>query len=398
MKGMLHVVTEGPKLEDLHFSLYLGSWKSLPDFSKLTPLREGKVEDNLVQLQFDDYKNQYGLVFTGKLKAESGEYTFFIASNDGARLFVDGQRVVVDDGIHAARIREGKIRLKSGEHTVRLEYFQADEQAELYLGWRGEDFETTALSKWTPPNWKTAASQKKEDFVGMPLQPKDAPIIYRNFIDGAGNRSIGVGFPGGLHFAWSAETMNLALAWRGAFMDAARHWKNRGGGYQPPAGFDVVRPTDLVPPMAVLSGAETAWPSFTPDQTPEGYRWKGYELDDEGVPAFRYTWNGADVEDRIEARGSFKEHGAHLLRTIRISGQVPDKAFLLLARTGSVQMGAHGFLVKGDTVQLPSGNFENKFQVQAEGATVRGNLLVVPARAEIRVIYSWPATHAAHAH
>jgi plastocyanin len=397
MKGILHVLPQGSKIQDLQFALYLGSWKQLPDFSKLTPHRQGKVDDNLIQLHFDDYQNHYGLVFTGKLKTHGGFHTFLIASDDGARLFVDDQIVLTDDGLHPSRIKEGRIHVRPGEHTVRLEYFQAEGPAELFLGWRGESFDTTPLSKWTPENWNAPVAQKKDEFIGLPLEPREAPIVYRNFIAGAGNRSIGVGFPNGLHFAWSAKTMNLALAWKGAFIDAARHWKDRGAGHQPPAGFDIVSPTDLVPPMAVLASADTPWPTFTPDENPEGYVWKGYELDAKGIPTFRYSWKGAEVEDRIEPKGHFKEPGAQLVRTLRISGKVPDQTFVLLARSATVHPVEKGFLVKADKLQLPSGNFDNHFQIQAEGATPRGKLLVVPARPEIQIHYSWPSTHSAHA-
>jgi hypothetical protein len=238
--------------------------------------------------------------------------------------------------------------------------------------------------------------QKKDEFVGLPLEPKEAPIIYRNFIAGAGNRSIGVGFPGGLSFAWSAETMNLALAWRGAFVDAARHWKNRGGGHQPPAGFDVLRPTDLVPPFAVLDTPETAWPVFTPDNTPEGYAWKGYSLDGKGVPTFRYTWHGVEVEERIEAVGSFKEASAKLVRTLKLNGPIPPKAFMVLARDATSKPATDGFAVKGDKLSLPSGNFDNQFLINAEGATTAGNLLLVPARKEIQITYSWSNAPVVH--
>lgn len=396
MKGILNVLGEGPKLKELHFALYHGAWTKLPDFAKLTPHREGQVEDNLVQLNFDDYKNQYGLVFTGKLKAPANaEYSFYIAGDDGVRLFIDEQKVVEDDGIHPSRIKEKKLKLKSGEHTFRLEYFQADGGAELYVGWKGDEFDTTALSKWTPANWKTPVSQKKDEFVGLPLEPKDAPIIYRNFIAGAGNRSIGVGFPGGLSFAWSAETMNLSLAWHGAFIDAARHWKNRGGGAQPPAGFDVLRPTDLVPPFAVLETPETSWPTFTPDVTPEGYTWKGYSLDAKGVPTFQYVWRGVEVEEQIIAVGSFKDANAKLVRTLKLNGAIPAKAFLVLARNAKAEPTTGGFAVKGDKLNLPSGSFENQFILNTDGATVAGTLLLVPARKEIQITYTWPNTHAA---
>lgn len=397
MKGVLKVLGQGPKLTDLKFSLYHGSWKKLPDFSTLTPHRQGPVADNLIQLNFDDYKNQYGLVFTGNLKVPgTDEYTFYTAGDDGVRLIIDDEVLINDDGIHPAKIKERKKKLKGGDHSVRVEYFQGEGQADLYVGWKSDRFDTTALSKWTPENWKTPTAQKKDEFIGLPLEPKDAPILYRNFIAGAGNRSIGVGFPGGLSFAWSAESMNLALSWRGAFMDAARHWKNRGGGAQPPAGFDVLNPTNLVPPLAVLDSPAAAWPTLTPDTTPEGYTWKGYTLDAKGVPSFRYNWRGVEAEDRIESTGDFKSPDSKLVRTLKLNGTLPEKAFLVLARNATFQPINGGFLVKGEKLNLPSGNFENQFSIQVEGASVVGNQLLVPARKEIQVAYSWSNVHAAH--
>ncbi|MEK0447339.1 MAG: hypothetical protein RLZZ399_2660 [Verrucomicrobiota bacterium] len=405
MKGVLRVLGEGPKLQDLQFALYHGSWTKLPDFSKLTPHRTGDVPDNLIQLNFDDYKNQYGLVFTGKLKVPTtGEYVFSIASDDGSRLFIDDVAVVTDDGIHPARIRESSSKkLEKGVHTVRLEYFQADAASQLFLAWRGSNksvplFDTTALSKWTPDNWKSPIAQKKDEFTGLPLEPKDAPIIYRNFIAGAGNRAIGVGFPGGLSFAWSAESMNFALAWRGAFMDAARHWKNRGGGHQPPAGFDVASPTTLtgnraVPPLAVLETPQSAWPEPAPGEIAEGYLWKGYKLDAKGVPTFSYRWKDVEVEDRVDAHGSFKEASAKLVRTLKLNGAIPAKTFLILGRGASYTATPGGFAVH--TAQSPT----PLYFIHAEGATLSEGRLIVPARKEIQVSYSWPAAalHPQHA-
>lgn len=397
MQGVLRILGDGPKLQELKFALYHGDWKQIPDFSKLTPHRTGEVPDNLVQLNFDDYKNQYGLVFTAKLQVPAdGEYVFYTSSDDGCRLVIGEDRVLNDDGIHPAKIKEARKKLKKGVYPVRIEYFQASGEAELYVGWKSDKFDTTALSKWTPSNWKKGVEQKTNEFVGMPLEPKDGPLIYRNFITGAGNRSIGVGFPGGLNFAWSAETMNISLAWRGAFMDAARHWKNRGGGHQPPAGFDVVRPSDLTPPLAVLDSPEAVWPSFVPDQLPEGYAWKGYELDAKGLPAFHYTWKGVEVEDRVEPTGDFKSGGT-LVRTLTFKGDIPPKAYLLLTQKATLNPSGKGFAVQGEKLNLGGANYANQLVIQADGATVVSDKLLVPVRKRIQITYSWPDLHPAHA-
>jgi azurin len=396
MQGVFRVLGEGPKLEDLKFALYHGEWKQLPDFSALTPHRTGDVPDNLVQLNFDDYKNNYGLVFTGKLQVPAdGEYVFYAASDDGCRIILGEERVLNDDGIHPARIKESKKRLKKGVYPVRIEYFQAASQAELYIGWKSDKFDTTALSKWTPPNWKKGVEQKANEFVGMPLEPKETPVIYRNFIAGAGTRSIGVGFPGGINFAWSAETMNLSLAWRGAFMDAARHWKGRGSGFQPPAGFDVVRPSNLTPPLAVLETTDAVWPSFVPDKPLEDYQWKGYTLDAKGIPTFRYVWKGVEVEDRTEPRGDFKRGGT-LVRTLSLKGNIPSKAFLLLSQNSKLTASSKGFAVQGEKLTLEGANHANQLIIQTDGATAVGNALLVPARKQIVITYAWPALHPAH--
>ncbi|MFN3484700.1 MAG: hypothetical protein ACK44W_04365, partial [Planctomycetota bacterium] len=60
--------------------------------------------------------------------------------------------------------------------------------------------------------------------------PQDEAIIYRNFIQGAGPRAIAVGYPEHAHLAFDANHMRLALLWRGDFIDASKHWVDRGPG------------------------------------------------------------------------------------------------------------------------------------------------------------------------
>jgi hypothetical protein len=55
----------GPKLTHGKFQLFLGKWTQIPDFSKMKPLREGPLDDNLIQWKFDDYKNEFGIRFWG---------------------------------------------------------------------------------------------------------------------------------------------------------------------------------------------------------------------------------------------------------------------------------------------------------------------------------------------
>ena len=85
--------------------------------------------------------------------------------------------------------------------------------------------------------------------------PEGEASIYRNFINGAGPRAIGVGYHEGVNLAFDANNMRLAMIWQGDFIDGARHWNGRGQGYQPPAGDAVVNLPEGVA-IAALESAE----------------------------------------------------------------------------------------------------------------------------------------------
>jgi hypothetical protein len=61
------------------------------------------------------------------------EITFQLVSDDGARLFIDGELVVDNWGTHAERSRGGKAALEPGLHHVRVDYFEAKHDAMISL-------------------------------------------------------------------------------------------------------------------------------------------------------------------------------------------------------------------------------------------------------------------------
>ena len=77
--------------------------------------------------------------WTGQLVPPvSGDYELTVTGDDGFRLFVDG-RAVVDEWTSTSRARAGagRVHLEAGHPvSVRLEYFEAERDAEIRLGWR----------------------------------------------------------------------------------------------------------------------------------------------------------------------------------------------------------------------------------------------------------------------
>src|SRR5262249_45755005 len=68
----------------------------------------------------------------------AGLYTFFLNSDDGSRLFINGNLVVDNGGVHAALEIAGSLELSAGEHEVKLEFFQSSLSAVCQWSWARE--------------------------------------------------------------------------------------------------------------------------------------------------------------------------------------------------------------------------------------------------------------------
>ncbi len=318
MKGQMKVRNAVRPLTDLTYAYYEGEWDKLPDFSALKPKKTGKIDSGIIDIGVAKKKNGFGLVFTGKLTLEkAGEYEFMLSSDDGSRLVIDGEGVVDHDGIHPiGAIQKGKVPLQEGEHTVELRYFDRSGHTGLSLAMSGPGLKNVPLSATVK---KGKPEQKAPDPILLTSENPGEAVMYRNFIEGANPRGIGVGYPGGVNLCWDADSMNLAMVWRGAFMDASRHWTNRGQGNQPPAGFDIISPGKGLPLQVLEDGGET-WTAksegqiaYDRDKPPAerksmqtyiqrhpDYRFRGYQLDDKRFPTFRYDFQDLKVEDRFD--------------------------------------------------------------------------------------------------
>lgn len=149
----------------------------------------------------------------------------------------------------------------------------------------------------------------------------DRPVVLRTFLEQAGSRGIAVGYPVGIHVGFDAEACRLADAWRGEFLDASGAWAGRGGqvvGGQGPRAW--LGPKG--PPFA-LGDRPDAWPGEVGRAA--GYRFRGYRLDEGGVPTFLYEISGMKVGERIEPLTAPSER---LRRTFRLDAQGDRTAWL----------------------------------------------------------------------
>lgn len=126
---------------------YKGDWNALPDFGTMTPTESGTSE--MVQLGVAKFPEYVGLRLDGTIEVPAaGVYRFQLTSDDGSRLWIDGELVVDNDGLHGAVTKQGAIALAKGAHTVRVDYFNktGGSALSLAIASNGKPFAEVAAS------------------------------------------------------------------------------------------------------------------------------------------------------------------------------------------------------------------------------------------------------------
>ena len=90
--------------------------------------------------------DDFAVRYTGTFEAEAaGVFDFFLTSDDGAQLFINGQLVVDNDGLHAPVEETGSLSLGEGSHTIEVIYFERGGGALVDLDWSGPGFARTQM-------------------------------------------------------------------------------------------------------------------------------------------------------------------------------------------------------------------------------------------------------------
>lgn len=289
-------IDQKPPIADLLSYYYEGDWPSIPDFTTLKAKAVEEEHRGYISLTKIARKDDFGVVWEGNLELpEDAEYEFKLDADDGARLILDGQKLAEITGIGPLQGRGKKAfaTFTKGPHKIRVEYHEAKGGQEIELGWRKKGTES-----WT---WLTDHQIANKKWPDIPIVPiAGRPAIYRNFIQGTSPRAIGIGFPAGVNFAWSADHLGPELLWTGKFMDGGHHWTERGQGFEPPAGERVV----------ILS---------TDNTLPQGAKFRGYKFDAKGGITFASEIGKLKLLDTYAA-GTSAGNPA-IVRTLAVSGE-----------------------------------------------------------------------------
>jgi hypothetical protein len=122
----------------------------VPDFAQMTENSQEIVTDvtNLGTLPSQILTDDYALLYTGYVDiAQTGVHSFTTTSDDGSILWIDGMKVVSNDGLHAASSSTGDIWLEAGAHSIELGFFEW--YGDSILSVSGVDESGAPVTWWT---------------------------------------------------------------------------------------------------------------------------------------------------------------------------------------------------------------------------------------------------------
>jgi outer membrane protein OmpA-like peptidoglycan-associated protein len=96
----------------------------------------------------------FGLIYTGRFQVDRpGAFKWRLSSDDGSRLWIDGNQIIDNDGIHGSDSVEATITLDRGPHDIKIWYFQGpatEVSLQLFVGPPGGAERMFAMGDFAP--------------------------------------------------------------------------------------------------------------------------------------------------------------------------------------------------------------------------------------------------------
>jgi len=104
-------------------------WNHMPAFSILQSTHawnsyEFSLNREQILPLFGKDSSTFGCTLEGYLQIDQpGNYSFYIRSDDGSKLYVDNKELVNNDGDHGVIEKNGSVDLAPGRHLIKVEYY-----------------------------------------------------------------------------------------------------------------------------------------------------------------------------------------------------------------------------------------------------------------------------------
>lgn len=121
----------------LRYSYYEGIYRSVYDYALDIPVKTGVVD--IPTLNICNRNEWIGIQFEGLINIpKSGEYTFYMSSNDGCKLMIDGEEQFESDGRKSHAFgQQTSLQLAKGFHKIQIGFYQCSDNIDLVVEWEG---------------------------------------------------------------------------------------------------------------------------------------------------------------------------------------------------------------------------------------------------------------------
>ncbi len=300
-------------LNGLRYGYYAGEFEEFPDFSSSEADEAGSTDSLAGNVVNRD--DRYALLYTGTLEApNSGTYLFKLQNAGTVRLLIDDEVVFDQDRpFRMHELESETLDLESGEHSFRLEYLNHPNNWYRGLSLFAEGPQLR-LQKLHASSSVPGGGRELPDLL---VEVDDRVKVLRSFAnhkDSKRTHVVNVGSPDGINYSYDLGQAALLHAWEGPYINANEMWIDRGEPQiakpaGPPVSFDGK------PVLAKLNNSNAVWPdSIARDQLEV----EGYNITEDGWPAFKYTLEDISIEDTFEGYPKNRR----LLRTLTF--KTPD--------------------------------------------------------------------------
>ena len=273
------------------YEYYEGSWSVLPNFDNLTAVSTGITTNfNILPRNRND---NFAFRLSARINIlQAGNYTFYTSSDDGSRLWIDGNLVVDNDGLHGIVEKSGQINLSAGQHTITVGFFES-------LGGEGlsVQYSSANISKRQIPNALLIQNPQRNtapviNNPGEQVSSKNASVSLNMTASDANGDSLrysATGLPNGLRINSNSGRITGTTSSAGSYNVSVT--VNDGAGESDQTSFDwqVIAPISLSP---IQSPPKVNGSTIT------------YNANVSGGNTIRYRWNFGDGSATTAYSGS----------------------------------------------------------------------------------------------
>lgn len=319
-------------LGPLEYTVYDFEGVRLPDFDTLSVVLAEGVTDSFNVSELSPKNEYYAIWFSGELEVPvSGDYLFQTLISNGGDLYIDGERIIANDGEIDSNLYGTIVTLEEGTHSLEMSYFQRTWNMDLLLFYEGPGMERQTLGSELP-------SYNSGNRNRLTVRPEgDEPELiggFTHFGDEKRTHTLSVGTPEGVHYSYDLYHGAFLKFWRGPFADVTQMWQGRGSEQLlEPMNAAVENKTGIA--VARVNGDNLEPYEDVPAQLVN----QEYLLDESGLPVFKFEIDGIAIEDRI-----FPGEGtSDLTRIIRFASDAgTDHAVAKLAEGTEIKELANG--------------------------------------------------------